>query len=112
MKIFLYLLSGVAVVLAATWTYQVNYRTQDALNRVTKLQIQIAREHEAISVLRTEWAYLNRPERLRALANAYFMELRLDSIHAGLFGDPSMVPFPVPDVQGGEIIEQIVLRDE
>ncbi len=89
-----------------------NYRTQDALERVSKLQIEIARENEAISVLRTEWAYLNRPERLRALAEAYFMELRLMPVHAEHFAEPWMVSTVQPETLADEMIEQIVLRGE
>ena len=87
MKIFFYLCAAAVVVLFATWTYQVNYDTRAAKKRVAQLQREIAFERETISVLNVEWAYLNRPERLRLLAETYFVELRLMAIHSGNFAD-------------------------
>ncbi len=93
MKMFLYLCAGVIVVLAASWTYKVNYQVQEAQTRVAKLSRAIDREREAIAVLGAEWAYLNRPERLRALAETYYTELRLMPIDASNFGTVGQVPF-------------------
>ncbi len=110
MRIFLFLCALLMVVLAATWTYKVNYMTQDALERVRVLQHRIARENEAIAVLETEWAYLNRPSRLRALSEVYFKELRLMPIHAESFGDVGEVAFPRENVEINDLVEQVVVR--
>ena len=87
MKPFLYLCAAAVVVLFGYLTFQVNYETRDAKKRVAELQRDIAFERETISVLAVEWAYLNRPERLRILSETYFMELRLMPIHADHFAD-------------------------
>lgn len=87
MKPFLYLCAAGVVVLFGYLTFQVNYETRDAKKRVAQLQREIAFERETISVLNVEWAYLNRPERLRILSETYFMELRLMPIHAEHFAD-------------------------
>ncbi len=108
MKSFLYLLAGVAVVLAASKTYQINYDVQQAEMRVSKLLRQIDKEREAIAVLEVEWAYLSRPERLRALAFTYYDELGLDKIYAENFGDISEVPMPPDEI--GQAVRQIVAR--
>ncbi|MCF6271909.1 MAG: cell division protein FtsL [Rhodobacteraceae bacterium] len=94
---FSYLLAGVIVVLAASWTYQVNYRVQEAKFRVEKLARAIDREREAISVLGAEWAYLNRPGRLRALAETYYEELRLMPIESSNFGEVGQISFAQTD---------------
>lgn len=91
MKLFLYASAAAIVVLFGAWTFKVNYETRDAKIRVAQLQREIADERESISVLRVEWAYLNRPERLRVLSETYFMELRLMPIHAEHFADHSDV---------------------
>lgn len=91
MKPFLYLCAAVIVTFFGYMTFQVNYETRDAKKRVVQLQRDIAFEREAISVLRVEWAYLNRPERLRILSETYFDELRLMPIHAEHFADRSSV---------------------
>jgi len=108
MKTFVYLLAGVLVVFAASWTYKVNYQVQEAQDRVAKLQRAITRERSAIAVLEAEWAYLNRPERLRALSETYYSELRLMPIDATHFANISEVPMPLDKI--GSAVQQIVAR--
>ena len=109
MKTFLYLLAGVLVVFAASWTYKVNYQVQAAEDRVASLQRAIKREREAIAVLGAEWAYLNRPERLRALSETYYNELRLMPINASHFAELRDVPLPQDEI--GLAVQQIVARE-
>lgn len=105
----LLILGLIMVVASATWAYKVNYRTQAALDRVAQLERDINAEAEAISVLQAEWAYLNRPERLRALAELHFAELQLMPLHPDHFSDPRMVVHPVPeDPLLAEMIEAAV----
>ena len=108
MKNFLYLLAGVLVVFAASWTYKVNYQVQEAEERVASLQREINRERSKIAVLGAEWAYLNRPERLRALAETYYTELRLMPIDASHFATISEVPLPADEISAA--VQQIVAR--
>lgn len=92
-----WLLRGSAVVLVvvcATWAYRVNYATQEALNRVADLRGEIAREREALVVLNAEWAYLNRPDRLRALVAANGEALGLVELTPEQFGEAAMVAYP------------------
>lgn len=96
----LLLIFGVGLVIFfATWAYRVNYRTQEAIARVDSLHHQISTERETIAVLRAEWAYLNRPERLLALSEKHFSILRLMPLHPGHFDEISRVAYPevVPD---------------
>ena len=65
MRSVLYLLTTLAVMALAFWAYRENYRTQAALSEMTAVQRQIANLREDLGVLRAEWAFLNRPERLR-----------------------------------------------
>jgi hypothetical protein len=108
MKSFLYLLAGVLVVVAASWTYNVNYQVQAAEDRVASLQRQINRERSKIAVLGAEWAYLNRPERLRALAETYYDKLRLMPIDASHFAAIDDVPLPSDETAAA--VQQIVAR--
>ena len=94
MKLVLYLSAAVMVVVCATWAYRVNYATQEAMNRVADLREQISAEREAIAILRAEWEYLNRPDRLARLVKANEAELGLVELGPAQFGDVATAPFP------------------
>lgn len=94
MKTILYLTAGAMLIGFASWAYRVNYDTRAAVSRVDQLHRAIAEEKAALAILRAEWAYLNRPERLRALAEQHFDELRLMPIDASHFGSVADVPMP------------------
>ena len=78
----------------AVWAYQQNYATHDSLRRIDNLNHQIAVERERLAVLRAEWAYLNRPDRLRDLAEINFDRLRLLPLSHASFGTVSALPYP------------------
>ena len=96
MRAVLYLSATVLVVLCAVWAYRVNYATQDAQDRVADLRAAIAYERETLAVLRAEWAYLNRPDRLAALVRHNAEALGLEPLTPEQFVDPAMVAFPPP----------------
>ena len=77
MRAVLYVLSFLGLIALGFWAYRENYATQGALKEVEALQRQIADLREGLSVQRAEWAYLNRPDRLRDLATANFDRLGL-----------------------------------
>lgn len=85
-----------AVIATALWTYTVTYRTTDALERVSSLRGRIAEEREAVQVLAVEWAWLNRPERLSALAAKHHERLGLVPLTPESFDTVASVPFPPP----------------
>ncbi len=51
--------------------FQIKYRVKELVRDVVELNRQITSDKEAIHVLNAEWTYLNRPERLKALADRY-----------------------------------------
>ncbi len=95
MKGLLYVLTAVSVIGLAFWAYHENYRTQEALNKTEDLQRQIGLARERLSVLNAEWAYLNRPDRLRELADLNFERLALLPLAAEQFGRIDQVSYPV-----------------
>jgi hypothetical protein len=86
----------VLVVVAATWVYRVNYQTQAALDRVAAVRAEIDARREALSVLRAEWAYVNRPDWLHALAAPHAEALGLGRLAPEQFAEVSEIPFPPP----------------
>jgi cell division protein FtsL len=61
----------VLVVLAGTGLFLVKHEVQDLEERLAQLDDRIANERETVHVLRAEWAYLTRPERLARLAERH-----------------------------------------
>ena len=96
MRPVLYVLTFLAVMALAFWAYRENYATQQTLKDVSALNREIAGLRESLSVQRAEWAYLNRPDRLRELAALNFDRLGLLPLEASQFGSARQVPLP-PD---------------
>ncbi len=68
------LFAGLAVVMGAA-SIVIGTEVRDLEERLAGIHRDIAREQEALHVLRAEWSYLNRPERLEALARRH-LDLR------------------------------------
>lgn len=100
MRTVLFLCTIASVVALAFWAYRENYATREALAEAERLRDTIRAQHSRLAILRAEWAYLNRPDRLRALANAHFDELGLFAIRADQFGRVVDVPKPRPETPG------------
>ncbi|WP_232816635.1 cell division protein FtsL [Paracoccus zhejiangensis] len=96
MRSVIYLSCVLAVMGLAFWAYRENYRTQAAIDEMRQVQREIGQMREDLGVLRAEWAYLNRPERLRDLVNLNFDRLRLVPIEAGQFVQLAQIDYPAP----------------
>lgn len=107
MKGFLFACAALVVMGLAYWSYSENYKTRDQLREAAALQREIGAAREALSVLEAEWAYLNRPERLRDLAEMNFERLQLLPIMPEQFGTVGQVDKPIPDLDLSEIIGAI-----
>lgn len=99
MKTALYLSTALIVMGLAFWAYHVNYATQDRQSDLRALNREIAGLQEGLSVLRAEWAYLNRPDRLRELVNLNFAALELLPLAPEQFGAAAQVSYPSADAE-------------
>ncbi|WP_375691412.1 cell division protein FtsL [Pseudooceanicola sp. LIPI14-2-Ac024] len=97
MKSLLYVLSALAVIGLAFWAYRENYETQHVLNEAESLQREIGEARGRLAMLRAEWAYLNRPDRLRDLAEINFGTLSLLPLRPDQFGRIDQVAYPVEE---------------
>ena len=96
MRSLLFLLSALAVIGSGYWAYHENYRTQAELDTVDDLRRDIGAARERLAILRAEWAYLNRPDRLRDLAELNFDRLGLLPLRPDQFGNIDQVAYPSP----------------
>ncbi len=65
--------------IAAYALYMVKFSVQNLQREVVTAQRDLAQEKESLHLLNAEWAYLNRPERLRRLSDAHLNLVPLDS---------------------------------
>ncbi|HEV7260861.1 MAG TPA: hypothetical protein VGN82_23980 [Bosea sp. (in: a-proteobacteria)] len=60
-----------ALVSSALYAYTIKYETTLEAEQLQKIRKKAQRERDAIAVLKAEWQYLNRPDRLQALADRH-----------------------------------------
>jgi len=96
MRVMFFVIATLAVMGLGNWAYVENYKTQRALDQVEDLQREIGQMREQLGVLRAEWAYLNRPDRLRDLAELNFDRLGLLPLAPEQFGQVDQIAYPEP----------------
>ena len=96
MKTLIGFLLGLAVLGLGFWAYQENYKTRDTVAEMRAVQADIVRLHAEMAMLRAEWAWLNRPDRLRMLIEANGAQLQLQDMEPKRFGYLDQVAYPAP----------------
>lgn len=94
MRSLLYILTALGVFGLAFWAYRENYATQQVVSETRKFQREIGQAQIRLSVLRAEWAYLNRPDRLMELAEINFTRLGLLPLRPDQFGRVDEISYP------------------
>ncbi len=98
MRVLTGLILGLATLAMGFWAYQENYRTRAAQAELRQLQADMVRLNETLAILRAEWAWLNRPERLQALVLANKAQLELMDMSPDHFGHLDQVAYPIARV--------------
>lgn len=94
MRSLFYVTLSLAVMALGFWAYRENYRTQESLREVRALRVGIGAAQARLDRLAAEWAYLNRPDRLRDLADLNFERLALMPLPPEAFAPIDAVAFP------------------
>lgn len=96
-----------ALVSSALYAYSIKYETTLQAEQLQKLKAKAQRERDAIAVLKAEWQFLNRPERLQALADKH---LDLQPLHITQIVRLSDIPNRGPKVDSiGRKLEDLGL---
>ncbi len=85
MRSFIYTITFASLIALAFWAYQENIKTKNAIADTEKLQKEIGIAQARLSMLKAEWAYLNRPQRLIELVDLNFGRLQLMPLRASNF---------------------------
>ncbi|MDP2122171.1 MAG: hypothetical protein Q8K28_19905 [Hoeflea sp.] len=82
----------VAMIAAATVTYQIKHDAEGKLAQVRELQAAITLQTETIDLLEADWSLLNQPSRLQRLSTAFEADLGLKPIEPAQMAQPHELP--------------------
>jgi cell division protein FtsL len=68
---FLNIVAILALIGSAVYAYTIKYQTILRAEQITKLKHKVKAEQDAIAVLRAEWSFITRPERVQELSDKY-----------------------------------------
>ena len=74
----IHLIVVAALVVAAVHVYKIKFESTLQAERLAKLGVEIHRERDRISALRAEWAQLDSPARIQALAQRHLALRQID----------------------------------
>lgn len=97
-----------ALVLAASVVYKIKFDSTLQAERVTRLGGELRRERDAIAVLRAEWARLNTPRRIQALAERHLALRPAEPMQFGDFDRLSPRPPAAPSPPPGDPIARLI----
>jgi hypothetical protein len=99
-----YLLLLVAMIGAATVTYQIKHHAEEKLAEVRALQAEIRLEEQTLDLLKADWSLLNQPIRLQRLVERFQDELQLQNIDPQQIATPAELPQKLLQIE--ELIAQ------
>jgi cell division protein FtsL len=106
----LHVIAIAALIGSAAYVYSVKYQTIYASEQIVKTRHRIAKERDAINLLRAEYAHLTRPDRLQALADS---QLDMQPLALNQIVKADDLPEPGPKVDSiGRKLESLGLLGE
>lgn len=104
-RIFNFLLL-VAMLIGAAVTYDMKHKAEVAAAEVARLQAEIAKEKDALALLKAEWSLLTQPGRLQSVVEKYADHFQLEQFspkQIATIDEIAMKPVGSPDPLGPTI---------
>jgi hypothetical protein len=92
----IHLIVVAALVIAAVHVYKIKFESTLQAERLAKLGVEIRRERDRIGALRAEWAQLDSPARIQALAQRHLQLKQIDPAQIESLNHLPERPEPVP----------------
>jgi cell division protein FtsL len=92
----IHLIVVAALVIAAVHVYKIKFESTLQAERLAKLGVEIRRERDRIGALRAEWAQLDSPARIQALAQRHLQLKPIDPAQIETLAHLPERPEPVP----------------
>jgi len=110
-RIFNLVLLAVMIV-GAIVTYDMKHKAEKAADRVAQLQSDIAREKEAIQLLRAELSALLQPARLQAVIERYPDYFKLEELDPAQYATVDEIPFKPAGPTDEKAIADMIKEDK
>ncbi|MEN3791164.1 hypothetical protein [Fulvimarina sp. MAC3] len=88
------ILSIIALIGAASWTFQVKHDADLVETEIRKVERKISSEKETIAILSADWTLLNQPGRLQTLSETYAEDLKLAELRPDQIVAEHQLPAP------------------
>lgn len=72
---FLHVLAIAMLIGSAGYAYSIKYDTIYYAEQLAKMKARVQKERDAIAVLRAEWGYLNRPDRVQEVTDRHLPDI-------------------------------------
>ena len=92
------------ILLSATSLFLIKTEVQHREEKLTELHRDIVREQQAIHVLKAEWSYLNRPDRLADLVARHLELVPIDRGHLAAFDVLPSRPNPLTPTPKTQVV--------
>jgi hypothetical protein len=81
-----------AMIVGAMLTYDMKHKAEIAADRVARLQAEVAKEKDKITLLKAEWSMLTQPARLQELVGKYADYFQLEPFSPDQVGTIDEIP--------------------
>ena len=100
----IHLIVVAALVIAAVHVYKIKFESTLQAERLAKLGVEIHRERDRIAALRAEWAQLDSPARIQALAQRHLALKQIDPAQIEALDHLPERPAPEPAPAPSDLI--------